>query len=121
MAKRDRSPTSVTIVTAVSAAIRAYRDELRRALAEATDEATRRRILAALGVHEAALDALELTVPDPAAAGIDQARDQVGQAQENLRAGVGSPTSSPASTGPAATSAPTRTVRPTETHRPSSR
>ncbi len=103
--------------TAVSAAIKAYQDELRRALAEAKDEPPRQKILGALGVHGVALATLEQTAPNSAISGIDQARDQVGQAQQQLRA---TPTAAPI---PGAAETPTveRSAKPTETHRPSTR
>lgn len=106
---------------AVSAALKAYRDELRRALAEATDESTRQRILAALGVHETVLDTLSTTVPAAADSGVQQARDQVGQAQQNLRSAL-PPVPSPAlAASPSPAPTQERTVRPTETRRPTVR
>lgn len=111
-AKQDASDPA-----AVSAALKAYRDELERALAAATDEAARQRILAALGTHEVVLDTIEQNAPAAAGSGIQQARDQMGRAQQNLRSSL--PSTPPETAAP--TTVPDRTARPIETRRPSGR
>jgi hypothetical protein len=111
-ARRESSHAS-----ALNAALRAYQDELERALAEADSDAARQAVLAALATHQVALDELAQTVPGGAGREIDQARNQVGLAQESLRAGS-SPTAVPGSS-PAPSQSLDRTTRPVESRRPS--
>jgi hypothetical protein len=103
---------------AVTAALRAYRDELQRALADAKDEAGRRAILDRLNAHHVVLDALAGTVPDAAADGLEQALSQVGKAELDLKARNGS--SPQASPSPKKTS-PDKTAKPAPSRRPSPR
>jgi hypothetical protein len=92
----DEARTSASDPVAVGAALKAYREELQRALSEAETPEQRAAVLSTLDAHSVVLDELSHSVTPAAGAGLQQAIDQVDAAQSDLLGQPSPPPQSPA-------------------------